>query len=1094
MKVSGKHILYVLSISFILFFYTSSANTKTFIDSLEQVLSEAASVDDSLKIVCNLTWNISNSEPDKTKQYGDIALLLSTRTNDPRLISEALDAAALGNWVIKENRQAEKLYKRSLQTGSEHHLIDRVAWCNYNLAQIAMNNHRRDSALMYIHASQKAFIQAGMYNEYLRSHWLELKLLTGDEKRLKMQELTGILKNTLPKVEQHNDRLTMHLDIARLYGQLEDPDKSLEYMLKALGMAEESDSTSGILMLYSSIGEYLRDIQQNHTLALEYYKRTLETYRNNNIYWGVIDMYFEIGNVYKAIPDDSAAIRNFKEALKLADQIDASYYESRIYNALGEVYCREGNYKTALNFYRKSIDNTSGKYFVEYIHSVKVNLGDVYIHLKRPDSAYVYFLESIALADSSNDSHLRAVSYSRLANWYQMQNNIRQAEIFLLLAQENARKSRSLNLQTQIVEQLSNLYAIEHQYKKAFQYQQQFLQLNDSLQQKNQSHNLARLESLFELENLRMQKEVDRAVANAKIERHLLIRNFFIGGFLLMSLLGIYFFINYRKKKKANILLAEQKMQIEEMSEKVHEVDEMKLQFFTNISHELRTPLTLITGLTEQLSKSRFSEKQWKERLQTIYKNASKLHTLVNQILDIRKLDNGGNTLSLVEGDMVRYITGVVSVFKDYARRKNIELVFVSDKNQLVTRYDFDKLDKILSNILSNAIKFCDDYDKIRVTLYTKEHPHTHCILEVDDTGQGIPEDQLKFIFQPFYQASNTHGGSGLGLALVRELVRLLQGSIDVDSMLGKGTRITIQLPVEPINTNQHAIAGNRSDEAEQSETNGESLNEQVYTKHELDRKMNLNESDKKSLLIIEDNVDLLEFVSDIMQDDFSIITATNGNEGFDKAIQNIPDIIISDIMMPGIDGIQVCKKLKETECTSHIPILMLTAKTDQESMLKSFKSGADDYIVKPFSAVLLRSRIENLVDQRRKLIQKFTQQFHIEPTEIILPDADKKFLDKLIQVIEDNISETSLDIDFLASEMHVSRTQLYRKLKALTDLSGNQFIRAIRLKRAAQLLSQQQMNIAQVMQETGFSNYSHFNACFRELFNKSPREYAEAF
>jgi response regulator RpfG family c-di-GMP phosphodiesterase len=312
---------------------------------------------------------------------------------------------------------------------------------------------------------------------------------------------------------------------------------------------------------------------------------------------------------------------------------------------------------------------------------------------------------------------------------------------------------------------------------------------------------------------------------------------------------------------------------------------------------------------------------------------------------------------------------------------------------------------------------------------------------------------------------------------------------------LGKGTRVTVKIPFDQ--TNENFIADNT-----RRKSKPESIVPNYMGQTDSEKLVNTDESgcsngngstehgNEMSLLIVEDNTDLLDYVAGILSDEYKIWKAKNGKEGLNIAVKCIPDIIISDIMMPEMDGMQMCEELKNNPYTSHIPILLLTAKTDQDSILQGYKTGADDYIIKPFSAVLLKSRVQNLVNQRRKLIDKFSQQFQVEPTAIILPDADKNFLEKCIQVIEKYIDNPDLDIDILAAEMNVSRTQLYRKLKALTDYSGNRFIRVIRLKRAAQLLSQNQLTISEVMLQTGFSNYSYFNQCFKEQFNSFPKDY----
>jgi len=1057
-------------------------------DSLKNALSRAEKVEDSIRILCQLCWNNNNTKPEDIHAYGIKVLPLAERTTDHHLSSEAYDAAALGYWLTGDYEQAEILYHKSLSIGEKYRFHDRIAWCNYNLAQINFINHRINKALKYIESSHHAFHLAGMDYWMIRSYWLHAKMLSGDTKRELYEKMITVIGELISSNPGPELEMYCYVDMANLYKLTGNHALSLEYILRALETSQKHNYEKGILTAYTSIGDYLRDIQHNYQVALKYYERTLERYEEYNNSWGKAEIMIDIGSVYKEMQNDSLAFHYYTQAIETAGVINAEYLSAAAYNLMGEIYFRNKDYRQAMELFRKSFQSTSSS--VDERHKACINLGNVYAKMGYNKKARIFYERSLAIADSVDDSQLKSISHLNYGSWLLGINDLYNAEKQLLDAKQISRLSGSLSLQIKVTQELGSLYLVRNDFRKAYQVQNEMISLEDSLRKMNESHNLAQLENLFEIENLRMQKEMDRTLTDAKIQRHKLARNFFIAGFILMTLIGIYLYLNIKRKKKDNLLLSEQKKQIQEMSEKVHEVDEMKLQFFTGISHELRTPLTLITGLTDQLSQSDYNEKTWREKLEIIQKNAGRLHYLVNQILDIRKLDNAGSSFNLVKDDMITYLSGVVSSFREYAKRRNTELIFVSEKPSLVVEYDYDKLHKIISNLLSNSVKFCGENDKIRVTFYMSGDDKDYCTIEVNDTGKGIPSDELKYIFQPFYQASNAMGGSGLGLALVRELVRLLKGEINVRSEEGKGTSIVLKLPlalktVVGKESVTETTAQNRTTVIDEEYP---CLNPDSNTGEEV---LSNTEEDERKLLIVEDNEDLCNFIAGIMKDEFRIYTAENGRKGFEIATAVIPDVIISDIMMPVMDGIRLCELLKETFCTSHIPVLMLTAKTDQESMLNSYKKGADDYIIKPFNAVVLKSRVHNLIEQRRKLISKFSRQFKIEPTKLTLPDADKLFLEKTIRVIEDNISEPCLDINFLASEMLVSRTQLYRKLKALTDMSGNQFIRLIRLKRAAQLLSESKMTIAEIMQETGFSNYSHFNACFREEFKKSPKEYA---
>jgi signal transduction histidine kinase/DNA-binding response OmpR family regulator len=1064
------------------------------VDSLKRILANTPSKVDSIKIYCQLTWQVSSMEPENAYIYGTKALSMISGDEDSRTISEAYDAAALGHWVTKDNKSAIRLYSTSLKIGEEYKLIDRIAWCNYNLAQLAFNDNKPELALDYVAKSIEAFRQARMDEMLLNGYWLTLKIVNDDKREEVLKQMVPEIESIIQATDDPNTLTFRYLDLSNIYSALGNRSKSLEYVLKVLEVAEKSNNEKGILNAYLSIGEYLRDIQHNPAVALQYYERILETYRKYNSNWGIADVLVDIGMVYQEMKNDSLAFSKFTESIEVAEKIDYKYPIIQAYKHMGEIYFRNKDYKKALSILLKS-DTINCENCKDIIsHDILILLGDVYSKLGNDAIAYKYYERSFLLADSLDNRLYKAISMVSIGDWQLSQQNMPAAITSYLQALDNAAESNDLALQIKISDKLSKNYLQKLDYQNAFKYQKLSDMLEDSVRIVNETENLARFETLFEFENLRMQREVENAKAEAEIEKQVLTRNVFLAGFILMSLLGVYLFLSFRRKKRDNILLAHQKKTIEQMSEKVHKADKLKLQFFTNISHEFRTPLTLITGLTEELANNELPENTRKKKINTLQKNTSILLNLVNQILDIRKLDNGDGVVELTRDDLVKFAGGVVTLFEDYARRKNIELKFLSEKNELMIDSDYDKLNKILSNLISNAIKYCSENDQVRVTLYTDTKPQSAFVIEVEDSGRGIPADQLQYVFQPFYQVADSESGSGIGLALVREMVTILHGTIDITSQLDKGTRVTVKIPfdqAESIPQFDRLIKTKRVNEIPIVSDKAVSEEHTFVETNECNNGNGETETGyEKSLLIVEDNLDLLDYIADILSDEYKIWTATDGKKGMSIAIKCIPDIIISDIMMPEMDGMQMCEQLKNNPYTSHIPILFLTAKTDQDSMLLGFKTGADDYIIKPFSAVLLKSRVQNLVNQRRKLIEKFTQQFQVEPTAIILPDADKNFLEKCIQVIEKYIDNPELDLEILASELNVSRTQLYRKLKALTDYSGNKFIRIIRLKRAAQLLSLNQLTITEVMQQTGFSNYSYFNQCFKEQFNSFPKDY----
>jgi len=527
---------------------------------------------------------------------------------------------------------------------------------------------------------------------------------------------------------------------------------------------------------------------------------------------------------------------------------------------------------------------------------------------------------------------------------------------------------------------------------------------------------------------------------------------------------------------------------------KLHELDMMKLRFYTNISHEIRTPLTLILGPLEKMRTNSIPQSEVKGHIDVMHRNASQLHQLINQLLDFRKLETGNLKLVLTCGDMVSFLAGIVGSFDKYAEEKEIELKFNSLKKEIITTFDADKLGKIMNNLLSNAFKFTGKGGKISVNLAlvfdsddndpVGDSSDTRLIeITVKDSGIGIAESNLEKIFNRFFQVDDgaRQTGTGIGLALTRELVKLHKGHISVQSKPGKGSKFTVQLPYEE--TSVHML---------ESQVKPASLTSSDILPVVEEFSSEALISGRKIMLLVDDNPDVRYFIKSHFDSNYQVLEAENGLEGWNIAVKTVPDIIISDVMMPDMDGFEFCKKVRKDERTSHIPIILVTALGSREHEIQGLSHGADDYITKPFDLVILQTKVENILTVRQSLRQKYTSEMLLQPKNVILSSPDERFLQKAIEVVENNISDPDLDIERFASEIGVSRMQLYRKLDALTEMTVKEFVRNIRLKRAAQLLVQKKMNISEVAYAVGFKDLSHFRKCFKQEFNMSASDYVE--
>jgi len=549
--------------------------------------------------------------------------------------------------------------------------------------------------------------------------------------------------------------------------------------------------------------------------------------------------------------------------------------------------------------------------------------------------------------------------------------------------------------------------------------------------------------------------------------------------------------------KKRTLELNEANEKNKKISEKVHELDVMKLRFFANISHEFRTPLTLILNPIEKLIqlKELKNKRIIKENLRVIQSNSKRLYKLINQLLELPKVDSETLKLLVSKNDIISFSKEVVLLFKDYAKSKNVNLKFSSDHTKWFVYFDQDKIEKILYNLISNAINYSNEGKYIEILIQEKQSKESKPILNliVRDSGKGIAKDKIKYVFDRFYQNDNNANSSklslGIGLSLVKSLVTNHKGQITVASEVNKGTEFLINIPVgkESFNSDEIIEISNSERKFKYSKSMislSEDQMDNIITKEEVT-------SSKKDvqIIIVEDNKNLNNFLVNELSSDYDVKSAKNGKEGLDLILKYIPNIVISDVMMPVMDGIVLCKRIKSNINISHIPVFLLTAKSDYQDQLEGLGEGADDYIVKPFSINTLKLRIANAINNRRKIIEKFSNETNPLPKGINISSIDKNLLQNIIDYIKNNLDK-SITGDLLASEMGLSKSNLYKKLKSLTGFSVNIYIRNIRLNLAAQILKKGKYNISEVAYAVGFNDTKYFSTCFTKYHGESPRSY----
>jgi signal transduction histidine kinase/ligand-binding sensor domain-containing protein/DNA-binding response OmpR family regulator len=563
---------------------------------------------------------------------------------------------------------------------------------------------------------------------------------------------------------------------------------------------------------------------------------------------------------------------------------------------------------------------------------------------------------------------------------------------------------------------------------------------------------------------------------------------------IIMFLFRVFYhFLSLHVNLKNNLILE----QIEKESDK--QLYQAKLQFFTNISHEFRTPLTLIIGPLDKLMRSNSNNPKLQKQFKLMEANTKRLLRLINQLMDFRKVESGKLTMSVAKYDIFEITNKIADCFMDKAKNSSINFTVNSSIDKIYVYFDLEKYDIILHNLLSNAFKFTQDYGNIAVVICTNRVEDEEFVeICVKDDGKGMSEENVKQIFEEFYQVDQDQNGTGIGLSLTKKLVELHKGHIKVESSIGKGSRFTVSLRLGQEHFNSTDLLylqeknTNRIDEDKDDTHAEDEYNLDVLDNNNSIQEHYIFKNHKKTIkiLLVEDNDELRDYLKENLENYYSIYEAKDGIEGIKECLKVNPDLVISDVMMPNKNGVEMCRDLKTDIRISHIPIILLTARTSSEYKIEGLKTGADAYMEKPFDMRLLEIQIVNLLESRKKLRERFGNEINIAPSEISSSSVDDRFLNKAVQIVEDHLAESEFNVDDFVREMRMNRSSLHIKLKALTNKSTTEFIRSIRLKTAAALLKQSNLSISEIAYKTGFATPPYFSKCFKKSFGILPTDY----
>lgn len=903
--------------------------------------------------------------------------------------------------------------------------------------------------------------------------------------------------------------------LGMLYTKGKQDSLALKHLSHALDFAKTFNDPMLIYAGYAKLASYYTAVNQTRK-SIEFSNEALKIAERNNYRKETADSYSELGQGYRKLDSHKMATENYFKALRIYESLDDLKGTAETYNNIGSVYLRTGDYDDALEFFNRALKiNTQH----DYLKLAVVNMSNIaVVHQKRGnyDSAIRRFKQVLPLTRQVNETEREAIvtgnigstlveqgkfkeglSYleralvikekiNNVASTLHTLNDITDVKLKLgdaYGARETAMKVVEMGKQYEVPDQLrygflflSESYRQLKDFENAFSSLEQYNDLTDSLFQLQKTEQINELQIQYETEKKDMaistlQQEQQIANAQKKI--------YFLGGTMVVLVLaGLYF--GQRAKTRRN----------QQLLEKEREIDRMKSDFFANISHEFRTPLSLILGPIENML-SKVRDDQERFQLALMKKSASRLLRLINQILELSKLRAGYLELKATELEGVSLIKGVAATFQSLADEKGNTLEFKSDSDKIPLYCDQEKFETIFINLLSNAFKFSDVGGRITVKVSRTEagrFPNGAFELQVTDTGAGIPKEHLDHIFDRFYTAGSSSekqfGGTGIGLALTRELVELHGGTIGVISEVGAGTTVTVTLPLGKDHLRADKVIANKPVDVQTTQHRDE-IHLLIA---EPDESLATREAgDKPLIVLIEDNLDVRNYMKSILRDTYTVKEAPNGEAGLELATSVIPDLIISDVMMPKMDGYETCRHLKKDEKTSHIPVILLTAKSSLHSRIHGLETEADLYLSKPFVPQELLLCIHNLIESRRKLRERYNRQVVLKPTEIAINSTDEQFLQRLMKVIELNYADENFTVEQFSMEMGMSRSQLHRKLQALTNESASQFIRTYRLQRAMEMLKKNHGSVSEVAYKVGFSSHPYFNKCFSEQFGCTP-------
>ncbi len=1046
----------------------SRSITRSDLDSIDLLVDQCITDTCRFRVLQSYFWLYASYDMNRVRSIGEQAYGEVRNSKNPQIRADGFDIKGFLYEKEEKYDSAAFFFHKALYLARKTGYDRRIRWSYYHLGLIYGAAGNPDSAVYYFKTLNRQYpsdisSSPSDYDVYRQLAYLfDDTYEMPDSAEKYFQQMLFLSRESSDAQRE----IESQINLMNLYYKTNQIKNLLETINTTLVLAEKNSHEKALINIYNMIGDMFLVNKKNYELALVYYNKVLEICRPKYKQWEATILN-DIGDLYMRMGNDTLALRYVNEGLRVAKTMNLKHQISESYRNLGVIYKSQGRLPEAIHHFQICYNTGCDKCSKVVFHQALIDIADSYMALQNPDKAFDYYNQSLDLAMEFKANKELAVSSLRLGNYYSLLDNGK-SKAYYLSAIQYARQSNDLKTIKIISDTLSSYFRKQNNFKAAYEYQMLARTMEDSIIQIDNQASLADWELKFEIEKINKENQTNERLAAAEIKRQKAFRNGTLLIALLLVVLGLVVYSGYRRKKKDNSLL-------EKMSDELHQADEMKLRFFSNISHEFRTPLTLILNPAKSLLETGTVEGESKKQLEYIYNNALKLRDLTNQIMDLQKLDAGKLTLKPEEADIIEYCVGVASSFESLCYKKNNSVAICSNHRSVIASFDKDKVGKILSNLLSNAFKFCYEASVIEMLMEISNHNFT---LSIKDKGLGIPSDEIDKAFKQYYQAStnNQTEGTGIGLAYVKELAEFMKGKANIKSTVQQGTLVTVTIPLATC-----VIADAAELEHRIPKTGLDEIKPFIIADEQ-------NE-DRNTVLIAEDNDELRNFIGDLLKADYNLILAANGREGAKAAFKYLPDIIVSDVMMPDMNGFDMCSLLKKDERTSHIPVILLTAKDGSQSSLEGYQTGADDYIIKPFDNELLKLKIRNIIATGEASRRQFDLKSMLSVDSYKFGNTDKGFMKKCLAIIEKHIDNSDFSVELLAEEMSFSNRNFYRKIKALTNQTPAELVRIYRLHYAKRLLQNTDMKVFEIAMAIGYEDVNRFRQAYKKLFGFPPSE-----